>query len=229
MDVLIDHVFQPIVRLDTGRATHWEMLVRSVCGTVDANTYVKHHESASTVRYLDCWNLERAISLAVSRRIPADEGIAVNVSPETICHPHSGDWMRRVLESSRVAPQILLEITERGEIATTDEIASRIQALRAVGAKVGLDDYGAGDCREGILELCTLDFIKIDGEIVESLSCSSGHASDFVEEVVYRASLIGAEVIAERVSGRHLVERLLSFGVELGQGNFLGSPQPLGK
>ena len=229
MDVLLDHVFQPIVRLDTGRATHWEMLVRSVCGTVDAHTYVKSHEAARTVRYLDCWNLERAISLAVSRRIPADEGIAVNISPETLCDPLSGDWIRKVLESSQVSSRILLEITERGMIVATDEIVSRIQALRAVGAKVGLDDYGAGDCRENILELCALDFIKIDGEIVESLGSPVSQAGDFVEEVVYRASLIGAKVIAERVSGRHLVERLLSYGVDLGQGHFLGSPQPLAK
>ena len=132
-----------------------------------------------------------------------------------------------MLKVSQVADRLLLEITERGEIAQPDSLLQKVGLARGAGVKVGLDDYGAGDCREVLLDNGAFDFIKVDGQIIEQLGCPGSQADDFLEEVVYRASLMDAAVIAERVSGSHLVDRLLAAGVSLGQGHFLARPEPL--
>lgn len=228
MDVLISHVFQPVIDLASRRTVHVEMLVRAVPEEhVRPDDYVQFLEVNNTIPYLDCWNVERAIGLLLSARVPRAPEIAVNISPATLSCPKAGLWIERVIRTSGVARSLHIEVTERGIISDLPQMSASIKKLRLMGVRVALDDYGAGDDREELLDAVEFDYLKMDGSITNAALAGSSDATALFEEAAYRMSLHGGFLVAEHVPSLESIGSLIELGAALGQGNSLSEPAPL--
>jgi EAL domain-containing protein (putative c-di-GMP-specific phosphodiesterase class I) len=118
-----------------------------------------------------------------------------------------------------------LEITETvlmGEPARSEEV---VRGLRALGVGVAVDDYGTGYSSLAYLRRLPLDELKLDRCFVSGLDRDPGAAA-IVRSTVDLAHSLGLRIVAEGVDSLAVWTELAAMGCDIGQGPFVGSPQP---
>jgi EAL domain-containing protein (putative c-di-GMP-specific phosphodiesterase class I)/CheY-like chemotaxis protein len=215
-----DIVFQPIVELHSRQTVGYEALSRF---------------SAQPARGPDEWFAEAhevglgpelelaAIRLACerSRQLAPGMFMAVNVSPATTERPE----LLALLASCRL-DEVVLEVTEHARVEDYRRFRLALGRVRELGARLAVDDAGAGfSSLRHILEL-DAELIKLDGSLTRSLEADPRRR-------LLAAALIefgresGASLLAEHIESELQLNELRRLGVEYGQGFHLGRPQPL--
>lgn len=216
-------VFQPVVDLRTGRIVGAEALARF------------KSEKNEPYRTPDLWfedarrakrgvELELlAIEIALSRldEMPANTYLALNVSPETIV---SADLQRII---GRVpGERIVVELTEHARVDDYAGVQAAVAWLRARGARLAVDDAGAGFASfQHILRLQP-DVIKLDRSLTSGVDGNPVRHALASAMVSFAASL-GAKICAEGIETLGEIVALQRLGIIYGQGYFLGKPCPL--
>jgi EAL domain-containing protein (putative c-di-GMP-specific phosphodiesterase class I)/CheY-like chemotaxis protein len=215
-----DIVFQPIVALDSREIVGYEALSRF---------------SAEPHRGPDEWFAEAhevglgpelelaAIRLACvrSRALPEGMFMAVNVSPATTERPE----LLALLGSCRV-DEVVLEVTEHAPVDDYRRFRVAISRVRELGARLAVDDAGAGfSSLRHILEL-DAELIKLDGSLTRSLEHDPRRRS-LASALIEFGRESGASVLAEHIESELQLIELRRLGVHYGQGYHLGRPQRL--
>ena len=122
-----------------------------------------------------------------------------------------------------MARRLIVEITETAALEDIEETQRFIQAVRDVGARVALDDFGAGYTSFRQLKNSTVDSVKIDGSFIRNLP---NHADNqlFVRNLVSIAEAFSLEAVAECVETPEEAAMLMDLGVPLMQGWHFGRP-----
>ncbi len=125
-----------------------------------------------------------------------------------------------------LARRLLVEITETAEIEDEDEATRTVDALRALGLPVCIDDFGAGAAAFRYLRIFRVDFVKVDGIYVTN-AVESGRDRGFIAAMVDLATTVGAQVVAERIETEAQAALMQDLGVAFGQGYLFGRPGAL--
>src|ERR1017187_7183913 len=97
----------------------------------------------------------------------------MNVSGHTIATSSSFAMLSGLLFKKRaLARRVLIEITETADMPDLAAANTAIQALRKMGYRVGIDDFGSGSASLTYLHAFAVDFVKIDGALVQRLGKS---------------------------------------------------------
>lgn len=216
--------YQPICDLKTGALSHFEALAR-----------FKPGETAETIQFVEKLGIADAFDLAVALKVisalESDKThaahVAFNVSGHTIQSPASFAMLAAFLARNRkLAPRLLVEITETAEITDMDGAGKAMQALRAMGYRVGLDDFGSGAATLNYLHAFHVDFVKFDGSLVRKLGASAR------DDMLLTAMLklcreLGFSTIAECLETEADIAKAREAGFDHGQGYALGQPGPI--
>ena len=119
--------------------------------------------------------------------------------------------------------KICFEITETVALADVQSTKRFVQNIKALGARIALDDFGAGYSSFGYLSELNADFIKIDGNLVNGLMQSSTNFA-VVKAIADLGRSLNMYVVAEWVENADVLQILLNLGVSAGQGWALGKP-----
>lgn len=213
-------VFQPIVELATGATRAVEALSRF--GTEPRRTPDQWFADAATIGLGAELELV-AIEAALRHLDDLDPRwiMAVNVSPATIFTREFRDLTSRI-DLHRVS----FEITEHQPIDDYDALARNTAALRAHGARLAVDDAGAGYASFRHILKLDPDVIKLD------ISLTRGVDSDPVKRalaasLVRFAKDIGAEITAEGIETQSELDVLHELGICYGQGRYIAQPASL--
>ena len=209
--------FQPIVRLRDRRLVGYEALSRfsGHDGRGPAEWFAMARR-CGLGRQLEAAAIERA--LAAPGR-PAGVYLAINLDPSDL----------NARTAMAALPQdltgIVLELTEHESVLGEEALQARLAELRGRGARIAVDDTGAGYA--GLQQIVEIrpDVIKLDRGLITGLGTDSGRRA-LVESLVGFADRVGAEVCAEGVETREELEVVLGLGVTLGQGYLFGRPAP---
>jgi EAL domain-containing protein (putative c-di-GMP-specific phosphodiesterase class I) len=211
-------VFQPIVALDSREIVGYEALAR-FSGHPQRGPlhwFQEAHEVGLGVE-LELWAVRAACER--SPVLPEQMFMAVNVSPTTAERP---DLL--ALLAGTPVDHVVLEVTEHARVDNYPRFRVAIARVRELGARLAVDDAGAGFASlRHILEL-DAELIKLDGSLTQSLELDPRRralASALIE--FGRAS--GASVLAEQIESELQLRELLRLGVQYGQGYHLGPPQ----
>jgi EAL domain-containing protein (putative c-di-GMP-specific phosphodiesterase class I) len=119
-----------------------------------------------------------------------------------------------------------MELTEHSRVADYPALMRTLQSLRATGARLAIDDTGAGfSSLSHILKLAP-DFIKLDRELVAGIDLDPVRRV-LASSLVGFAGSTGAVIIAEGVETGDELETLESLGIGLSQGFHFGRPVSL--
>lgn len=211
-------VFQPIVEMRTGRLMGYEALARFP------------QDKAETPRTPDAFfnqaarcglgpQLE-AVAIAAALRAPnrpPNTYLSLNLTPSAI----SSSVVRASLPQN--LNDVVVEITEH-ELAPEDgALETGLAELRARGARIAIDDAGAGYA--GLQQIMRVqpDIIKLDRSLVSAVDTDNAKAA-LIEFFVVFARRIDADVCCEGIETPGELATLAGLGVKLGQGYLLGRP-----
>jgi EAL domain-containing protein (putative c-di-GMP-specific phosphodiesterase class I) len=125
-----------------------------------------------------------------------------------------------------LACRLLVEITETAEIEDEAEARRTVDALRALGLPICIDDFGAGAAAFRYLRAFRVDFVKVDGVYVTN-AVESERDRGFIAAMVDLARTVGAQVVAERIETEAQAALMRELGVTFGQGYLFGRPGAL--
>ena len=217
--------YQPQTRLGDGAITGYEALIRwrhPTRGMVAPDDFIPVAEHTGLIREIGAWVLHAACREAAewTRRLP----VSVNVSPAQLSQSDFIELVRDALLTSGLDPTRLeLEVTEASMIADHEQLRSIMRALKALGVRVAMDDYGAGYASLAALRSFPFDKIKIDRGFIESL----GHDPQsiaIVRSTLLLGKALSIPVLAEGVCSEEGLRILREEGCAEGQGFLFGRP-----
>ncbi|MBL8278728.1 MAG: EAL domain-containing protein [Pelomonas sp.] len=177
---------------------------------------------------LDRWVLRQAVDLLRREGAAEIASLSINVSALTLQDAAYHQEARTLLTSLGPvrASALCLEITETAVITQLEDAARFIQQMQALGARIALDDFGAGSSSFSYLKVLPVDLLKIDGQFVRALM------TDPLDQVAVRsfvdaAQTLGLTTVAECVETPEVLLELVRLGVGEVQGFLLHRPQPL--
>lgn len=217
--------FQPIVSATDHTVSHYECLLRLKTrdgGIMAAAGFIPIIEELGLVRQVDRYALELAVDeLANYPRLR----LAVNVSGLTAA---DRSWLRLLValvrSRSNIAERLTIEITETVALQDIDETAQFVAAVRNLGCKVALDDFGAGYTSFRNLKALSVDEVKIDGSFVRDVADNLDNQL-FIRTLLGLANGFNLITVAECVETERDARLLASHGVDFLQGYYFGRPE----
>jgi EAL domain-containing protein (putative c-di-GMP-specific phosphodiesterase class I)/CheY-like chemotaxis protein len=197
-------VYQPQVRMDRAEPFGVEALIRWNLPdgvSVPPNRFVALAEESGLIDDIGAWSLREACRQAVAWE---EQGlglrVAVNIAPRQAMQPHFAETVRQAIaESGLAGDRLLLEITEVALLRGADTLAASLEAIRSLGVRLAVDDFGAGLATLAGLRRLPISEIKIDRSFVRPLP---GMAEDrlavetilrLAQQMQLRTSAVGVE------------------------------------
>ncbi len=214
---------QPLVRAATGEVELYEALMRlrRPDGSLVAPASVlPTAEKSGLIQMID----QRVLELALEKLEEHPEmRIAVNVSGQTLHEPDFFSRLRALLEPDPgLASRLTIELTETCAIEDVEATIRAVSGLKQFGAKVVMDDFGAGHTSFKNLRRFNFDMVKIDGAFVQNMARSEDDRF-FVRTLIDLARHVGIPVVAEWVEDKATADMLRDWGVDYLQGDFFAA------
>jgi EAL domain-containing protein (putative c-di-GMP-specific phosphodiesterase class I)/GGDEF domain-containing protein len=223
--------YQPMVDLATGRIAGAEALMRwkhPEWGNVAPSNFIPVAERSDLIQRVFDFSLRTALADTEAWRA---QGIAppmmtVNVSAANMRADGFIDHVRRVLGEFTIAPTALeIEVTESLLFEDEDLFATRVRQLKAIGVRVGIDDFGTRYTGFNVLKQLPLDTMKIDKCFIRGVH----HSSDMralCETIVAMARQMKLQTVAEGIEETGELDVLREIGCNDGQGFLFRRPIP---
>jgi EAL domain-containing protein (putative c-di-GMP-specific phosphodiesterase class I) len=216
--------FQPIVDAAAGTVVAHEALLRGLSGTPAGGVLARVHAPERQRFELD------AIAVVLTAFAGADPAAAlhVNLSPAVLLHaPGTVAEVARMVAASRVAAhRVVIEVTEGERIDDADALADTAAALRGIGVRVALDEFGTGYGGMGLLGAVAPDLVKLDMGLTRNIHLHRARRP-IVASLLAACALERVGVVAVGVESEGEYRCLAGLGVTLFQG-FLFAPPVTG-
>ncbi|WP_280552990.1 EAL domain-containing protein [Halomonas sp. 25-S5] len=220
---------QPIMRLEDRDVKHYEVLLRmrEADGSLVSPAYfIPVAERSGQIVQVDRWVLRHSLQL-LSQLQERGISLAVNLSGQSLHDEGLKQYLADELAANGADPHhLILEVTETAAVTDFSTARGVLQAVRDLGCRTALDDFGVGFSSFHYLGQLPVDYIKIDGSFIRSLPISP-ESRVIVQAIADIAAGFGKQAIAEFVDQEALLPMLKSYGITYGQGFFLGRPVPV--
>jgi EAL domain-containing protein (putative c-di-GMP-specific phosphodiesterase class I) len=120
-----------------------------------------------------------------------------------------------------VAERLIVEITETTAIHDIDNARGFVRRVKDLGARIAIDDFGAGYTSFRNLRQLGVDMIKIDGAFVQNLARSEDDRT-FVRVMLDLARGLKLKTVAEWVQDEQSAAILAAWGCDYLQGEYVG-------
>ena len=222
----LELAYQPLSSADGGIVA-CEALVRwrhSLRGVIPPSEFIPVAERTTLIDQLGEFVLRRAC--CDMKEFPG-LSFGVNFSANQFKRDGVVSMVAAILAETGTDPRRLaIEITESMAMSDGEDVRKRLEALRSLGVKISLDDFGAGFSGFAYLQTFPVDSIKIDRSFVAKLGTSSV-SSVLVSALVNVAHAVGVNVVAEGVETEEQHRLAVAAGADLFQGFHLARPMSL--
>jgi diguanylate cyclase (GGDEF)-like protein/PAS domain S-box-containing protein len=223
--------YQPIVQADGETVAGAEALVRwhhPERGVIPPGQFITVAEQAGLIELLGSWILREAVRQAAEWfRAGVGDGklwVSVNLSVEQLANPALVGEVELALRDHGLPPDLLvLELTESAMMRDVVAATSRLDALKRLGVRIGVDDFGEGHSSLAYLASLPLDLLKIPKSFVDQLAVPDANLA-LVRAIVQLARSFGLRTVAEGIEERDQLAPLLTLGCDLAQGYLFARP-----
>jgi EAL domain-containing protein (putative c-di-GMP-specific phosphodiesterase class I) len=211
--------FQPIVSWSKKTVVGYEALLR----TKEPTLLRPDHfiDAASRLgRLHDLGRMARARTAAAAKDAPPGVRIFVNVHASDLT---DDDLVLVGSPLSQLAGHVVLELTERTSLHGATNLRSRLDALRAMGFRLAVDDLGAGYAGLSSLAIVAPEVVKIDMSLVRDVDTSDSK-QEVIRSMTRLAADLEMELIVEGVETVAERDTLARLGCDLMQGFLFARP-----
>lgn len=220
---LFQAYFQPIVNSTTKEIFKYEALIRYV---------TKDGQEISPINFLNVARRTKLypniIKIVINDSFKLikekNKRVSVNISFDDIANVETTAFIYDILEKNREYSHMLeFEILESEEISDFDEVTKFIANVRKFDCSVGVDDFGAGYSNFNLLTLLDIDFVKIDGSLIENINTSKD-LEIIVTTIANFSKEFGVKTVAEFVSNEDIYNKIKELKIDYCQGYYFERP-----
>ncbi|MEO0872486.1 MAG: EAL domain-containing protein [Pseudomonadota bacterium] len=223
----IEVVFQPQFSARDGSVAGAEALARwrhPTLGMIGAKDLFAIAERAALVAPLSRHVVARALEDAASW--PTELSLSLNITPEEMGDPRFAADFATLIGKSAIAPgRLMLEITEDLLLRNIDQAASALKALRKLGFRTALDDFGAGFCNFRYLRELPLDALKLDKIMVDDVP-GDAKALAVLRAIIALGHALELDLYAEGIETEIQRATIQAEGCHYWQGFLRAMPMP---
>jgi diguanylate cyclase (GGDEF)-like protein/PAS domain S-box-containing protein len=219
---------QRMESLAHGEEQHCELLIRMQ--GEDGKLYPPGAFLPAAERYhlmpkIDRWVVAEALSIIARKGASFPYVCAINLSGQTLSEDGFLDFVVEQINQHGVdARRICFEITETAVIANLNKARQFMRALREIGCRFSLDDFGSGLSSFAYLKNLDVDFLKIDGMFVKAIVNNKIDRA-MVESINNVGHVMGLLTIAEFAENDDIINMLKEIGVDYAQGYGVAKPE----
>ncbi|WP_020680350.1 bifunctional diguanylate cyclase/phosphodiesterase [Marinobacterium rhizophilum] len=174
-------------------------------------------------------DMDRAVvnhALDYLQRNPSAASLAINLSNESATDASFCQWLLERLATLPAPDRLCIELNESSVLNNLADIEGLRTALRQLGCRFGVDNFGVHPSGFGYLYKLQPDYIKIDGSLLHDID-SDAQDQFFVSSLVSVAHSLDIAAYAERVERTSQLTQLLRLKIDATQGFLHGTPAPL--
>ncbi|BAN47808.1 EAL domain-containing protein [Metapseudomonas resinovorans] len=219
--------FQPFIDTATGLIAGVEALgrLRQADGSLQSvgPLFVDSRLSPALLRRLDRQLREDALQRL--HEAPADWFLSLNISPRWISRLRPGQMLPSLKQLQRFgvpAERIVFEITELG--GASQRLAEVVARYREAGARIAIDDFGAGYSQLDRVLALQPDILKLDMRLFQA-AARGGPSGEVVKALAQMAEKTGCWIIAEGVETEAELDFALECGARYVQGYLFAEPR----
>jgi diguanylate cyclase (GGDEF)-like protein/PAS domain S-box-containing protein len=223
--------FQPIVSLETGRLKSVEALLRwlhPAHGPISPAEFIPIAEESDLILRIGSWVLREAtrqMAEWVQRLGPAaPPTISINLSRKQFVQSDLAEQVHAAAVSAGLPPsRIQLEITEDTFASDVPTAIATMNAIKALGFLLAIDDFGSGCSSFASLHEFPADVLKLDRSLLVDIETSKQTAA-LVHALAILTNNLGLAIVAEGVERESEVIVLRELGCHFGQGYYFARP-----
>lgn len=223
---------QPQYDYRHNRISGAEALIRwsdPVRGAIPPDAFILQAERAGRIEAITYWVLEKSIAMLDQLNdLAGPFQISVNLSARMVDHPGLVHRVADIVRESGLGDcsRITFEVTETFSMANREQAKRNLAALRAMGFRLSIDDFGTGQASLAYLAEIPSDEIKLDRRFVQAITTDERERL-IVERVISLAHALGQEVVAEGIEDVMTLEALRLLDCDLAQGYHVARPMKL--
>ncbi len=218
--------FQPVVSLPDRRVVGAEALVRwdhPEHGSIPPLEFMHEAERSGLIRDID--SRVREASIRACGTWPDHVGVSINLSPIDLDSERlSGEIEASLAASGLTAGRVVFEVTETALAQDWSRARRRLEALKDIGARLAVDDFGTGHMFLDRLSTGLFDILKIDRSVVAPDTPDAGRGTALLLAVTSMAQTLDMEVVAEGVETDEQLELVTQAGCDRAQGYLFSRP-----
>ncbi|MEA3065541.1 MAG: hypothetical protein QOJ27_1993 [Sphingomonadales bacterium] len=218
-------VFQPITDLATGELKALEALARwhdETLGRIPPDQFIPIAEQINVIEPISDKLL--ALAAAEAARWASAVRLSFNVSAVQLCTTGSAARILAALERAGLDPgRLQVEVTETALLADFGVARDNLHSLRGAGARIVLDDFGAGHASISYLREMQFDGVKLDGALIATV-VDSLRSRRLLKGVLDLCAALGLPSVAEHIETEEQLRLLRELGCREGQGYLLSPP-----
>jgi diguanylate cyclase (GGDEF)-like protein/PAS domain S-box-containing protein len=187
--------------------------------------FIPAAERYNMVAAIDRWVVQRAVKALREHASGAEPPFlfALNLSGMSLGDRGFLEFVLSLTEESAIARGLCFEITETAVISSMTEAVYFMRELKKRGCRFALDDFGSGLSSFHYLKNLPVDFLKIDGQFISSVTTDAVDRS-MVEAISHVGRTLGIATIAEKVESAAVFAELTRLRVEFAQGYYIAKP-----
>jgi EAL domain-containing protein (putative c-di-GMP-specific phosphodiesterase class I) len=223
--------YQPLIDCAKGEVTGLEALLRwnnPKRGNVPPLDFIPLAEEIGLMVPISEWVFQKACEDCVDLQKETGRSlkVAVNLSPRQFNQRKLSSLVERTLQTSGLAAcDLELEITEDMLMVNSGDTVATLEAIRALGVGISIDDFGTGFSSFAYILQYQVDRIKIDQSFIAKVMHDS-NATAVVRAIIAMARGLNIAVVAEGVETSEQLEFLLKRRCDVAQGYFFSRAVP---
>jgi diguanylate cyclase (GGDEF)-like protein len=215
----------PIAGLRSDTVKMYDMLVRMIDEQGSAilpSEFMPAAGRNNLMKLIDRWIMAASINFGFEEK--ADR-VFVRLSRQSMQDAQLCDWLKKELAKKDISPSVIVaQVPEQEAAKYIKQTRETVEQLRKLGLRFALEHYGVDRNRFQILDILKPDYIKIDGELMHSLTTDT-QMQDSVRLLAAAAEQRKIQTIAERVENANAMAVLFQLGVNFMQGHYVHEPE----
>ena len=221
-------LFQPIISLRGDSDEHYEVFLRM--SDRDGNQmapgeFLRTAIDNNVAGKIDRWVILQSIKMLSQHRANGhNTRLTINLTANSVADPEFIQWLGVAIKAARMpSDAVIFQITERDASTYIRQTREFVEGLKHLHCRASLSRFGLAEEPFEVLGHIPVDFVKLDGELIETLD-KEPERKEAVAEMVRELQNQGKLTIVPMVESASLLSTLWQAGVNYIQGHYLQEP-----